>query len=183
MSDGRLKEIKQSFRLLMNGEAARSMRDKGVSYRLNWGVSLAELRRLADGYGHDSSLAAALWKEDIRECKIMATMIMPADAMSAELAELWMEQTPTQELAEIAAMNVYQWLPDAATLAFRWIARNDDLWQIAGYCILSRLLKRGLTPDERDRAELTDQAQTALLSPSFSVRHAAGICLTHLDTV
>lgn len=181
--DERLREIKQSFRPLMNGQAAQSMRDKGVCYHLNWGVSLNELKRLSANYGKDQALAVALWKENIRECKIMATMIMPAETMPADLAQLWMEQTTTQEIAEIAAMNVYQWLPDAATLAFRWIAADADLTQIAGYCTLSRLFMRGLTPSPRDRYELLDQAHTALLADSLSVRHAANICLLRLEAL
>ena len=35
----KLKRIKQSFRLLMNGEASRYMRENGLGYHLNWGVS------------------------------------------------------------------------------------------------------------------------------------------------
>lgn len=34
----KLKEIKQSFRLMMNGPASQSMRNKGLAYKLNWGV-------------------------------------------------------------------------------------------------------------------------------------------------
>ena len=39
----KLNKIKQSFRLMMNGPASQSMREKGVSYKLNWGVSFADL--------------------------------------------------------------------------------------------------------------------------------------------
>ena len=43
----KLKEIKQSFRLYMNGVTAQSLRDKGVNYHLNWGVSLQHLQEMA----------------------------------------------------------------------------------------------------------------------------------------
>ena len=32
-----VKEIKQSFRQMMDGAVAQSMRKKGVDYKLNWG--------------------------------------------------------------------------------------------------------------------------------------------------
>ena len=35
----KLKEIKQSFRLMMNGVASHSMREKGVAYKINWGCA------------------------------------------------------------------------------------------------------------------------------------------------
>ena len=88
-----LKKIKRSFRLMMNGVAAQSMRDKGLDYHINWGASLPMLKAKAKEIGKNYSLAIALWKENIRECKILATMVMPADEILPEVVDIWMEQT------------------------------------------------------------------------------------------
>ena len=45
-----LQEIKRSFRLYMNGPAAQSMRQKGLNYKLIWGVSLTDLKEIAKEY-------------------------------------------------------------------------------------------------------------------------------------
>ncbi|MBR7018731.1 MAG: DNA alkylation repair protein [Prevotella sp.] len=173
----KLKEIKQSFRLLMNGEATRSMRDKGVDYHLNWGVNILDLRKMAEEYGKDYHLAIELWKENIRECKILATMIMPPEEIPLEIVDLWMEQTPSLEVAEQAAFNLYQYLDDASVLAFQWIASEKDLQQVCGFHVLSRLFMKGMEPNDRGINEVIDQAQTALLGDSLSVRHAAISCM------
>ena len=169
----KLKQIKQSFRLLMNGEANRSMREKGVNYHLNWGVSLVDLRQMAKEYGKDYELAIELWKENIRECKILATMIMPAERMLPEIVDIWIEQTQEVEIAEQAAFNLYQHLDFAPEIAFRWISSCDAIRQISGYHILSRLFMRGLEPNERGINEFLDQALAALNDSNISVRHAA----------
>lgn len=169
----KLKQIKQSFRLLMNGEANRSMREKGLNYHLNWGVSLVDLRQMAKEYGKDYELAIELWKENIRECKILATMIMPAERMLPEIVDIWVEQTQEVEIAEQAAFNLYQHLDFAPEIAFRWISSNDAIRQICGYHILSRLFMRGLEPNERGINEFLDQALAALSDSNISVRHAA----------
>ena len=169
----KLKQIKQSFRLLMNGEANRSMREKGLNYHLNWGVSLVDLRQMAKEYGKDYELAIELWKENIRECKILATMIMPAERMLPEIVDIWIEQTQEVEIAEQAAFNLYQHLDFAPEIAFRWISSNDAIRQISGYHILSRLFMRGLEPNERGINEFLDQALAALNDSNISVRHAA----------
>lgn len=169
----KLKKIKQSFRLLMNGEANRSMREKGLNYHLNWGVSLVDLRQMAKEYGKDYELAIELWKENIRECKILATMIMPAERMLPEIVDIWVEQTQEVEIAEQAAFNLYQHLDFAPEIAFRWISSNDAIRQICGYHILSRLFMRGLEPNERGINEFLDQALAALSDSNISVRHAA----------
>ena len=70
--ENKIKEIKQSFRLIMNGQASQSMREKGLDYHLNWGVPFTQLKMMSKEIGKDYHLAIALWKENIRECKILA---------------------------------------------------------------------------------------------------------------
>ena len=168
-----VKEIKQSFRLMMDGAVAQSMRDKGVNYHLNWGATLPRLREKADEIGKNYDLAIALWKENVRECKILATMIMPADRILPEVVDIWMEQTETVEIAEQAAMNLYQYLPFAPMKAFEWIASDRELYQLCGFHVLSRLFMKGQAPNERGINEFLDQAHVALQSKNVSVRKAA----------
>ena len=169
----KIKEIKQSFRLMMDGSVAQSMRDKGVDYRLNWGVTLPRLREKADEIGKNYDLAIALWKENVRECKILATMIMPPDVILPEVVDIWMEQTETVEIAEQASMNLYQYLPYAPMKAFEWMASDKDLYQLCGFHVLSRLFMNGQEPNERGINEFLDQAQVALQSQNVTVRKAA----------
>ena len=172
-TDEQLQQIKQSFRLMMDGATAQSMRDKGLHYHLNWGATLPRLREMAQTIAPSYSLAIALWKENVRECKILATMIMPPDEMLPDVADLWMEQTPTIEIAEQAAFNLYQHMPAAPDMAYRWIASPDDLTQLCGYHILSRLFMQRREPNERGINEFVDQATAALRSPNISLRKAA----------
>ncbi|MCR5131160.1 MAG: DNA alkylation repair protein [Prevotella sp.] len=172
-----VKKIKQSFRLLMNGVTARSMREKGVDYKLNWGVSLPDLQQMATEYERDYDLAIALWKEDIRECKILATLLMPKDQMPAEVVDIWMEQIHSQEMVEIASFHLFQHLDYAPVLAYEWMAREDDIHQMAAYLILSRLFGRGQEPNERGINEFLDQVEVALQSQHAGVRHAALNCV------
>lgn len=168
-----VKKIKRSFSLQMNGVVSQSMREKGVAGYVNWGIQLPALRKMAAPYGKDYELAVALWKENVRECKILATLVMPVERMDADLVSLWMEQTSTQEIAEYAAFNVYQHMPDASLYAYVWIASANKLTQICGFSLLSCLFKKGGEPRERDINEFVDQAVAALSDESISVRHAA----------
>ena len=175
-----VKAVKQSFRLLMNGETSRSMREKGSAYKLNWGIPQHELRKMAEELPHDYDLAIALWKEDIRECKILATILMPKERMTPELVDVWMEQTHELEIAEVAVMNLYQYLDFAPVLAYEWLASDDELRQVSAYHILSRLFMNGREPNDRGINELLDQALTSLEGDNPRVRHAASNCLQHL---
>lgn len=180
----KVKEIKQSFRQMMDGATAQSMRQKGLDYKLNWGATLPRLKEMAAELKGDESLslydlAIALWKEDVRECKILATMLMPPEEILPEVVDIWMEQTTTVELAEQAAFNLYQHLPFAAEKAYFWLSAADDLPQICGYHVLSRLFSRQMEPNERGINEFVDQALTALQSSNPILRKAAMQSLIH----
>ena len=169
----KIREVKQSFRLMMDGAVAQSMRDKGVDYHLNWGATLPRLQQKAAELGKDYHLAIALWKENVRECKILATMVMPAGEILPEVVDIWMEQTETVEIAEQASMNLYQYLSYAPMKAYQWIASDKDLYQLCGFHVLSRLFMNGQEPNERGINEFLDQAHAALASKNVSVRKAA----------
>ena len=169
----RVKEIKRSFRLMMDGVASQSMREKGLNYHVNWGASLPMLKQKAAELGKDYDLAIALWKENVRECKILATLLMPADRILSEVVDIWMEQTISQEIAELASFNLYQHLPFAAEKAYQWIASEKELYQLCGFHVLARLFGRGQEPNERGINEYLDQAIAALQGQSLAVKKAA----------
>lgn len=168
-----VKLIKQSFRQMMDGAVAQSMRDKGLNYHLNWGATLPRLRAMADETGADYDLAIALWKENVRECKILATMLMPADRILPEVVDIWMEQIPSQEIAEQLAFNLWQHLPFAPEKAYQWLASDQEYYQLCGFHVLSRLFMNGQEPNERGINEYIDQLLSALQGPFASVRKAA----------
>ena len=187
----KVKEIKQSFRLMMDGAVAQSMRDKGLNYHLNWGATLPRLKAKAEELKANSprnatlsqreeptaksqyELAIALWKENIRECKILATMLMPPEQMLPGVCDIWMEQIPSQEIAEQAAFNLWQYLPYAPEKAYQWIASDQEYYQLCGFHVLSRLFMNGQEPNERGINEFIDQSLSALQGPYMSVRKAA----------
>ena len=178
----KVKEIKQSFRLMMDGAVAQSMRDKGLNYHLNWGATLPRLKAKAEELKANSQepiaksqydLAIALWKENVRECKILATMLMPPEQMLPGVCDIWMEQIPSQEIAEQAAFNLWQYLPYAPEKAYQWIASDQEYYQLCGFHVLSRLFMNGQEPNERGINEFIDQSLSALQGPYMSVRKAA----------
>lgn len=179
----KVKDIKQSFRQMMDGAVAQSMRDKGLNYHLNWGATLPRLREMAEELKsvfnvqcssfNVYDLSIALWKENVRECKILATMLMPANQMAPEVCDIWMEQIPSQEIAEQVAFNVWQYLPYAPEKAYQWIASDKEYDQLCGFHVLSRLFMNGQEPNERGINEFIDQALAALQGPFMSVRKAA----------
>lgn len=167
-----LKDIKTQLRLSMNGAVSQSMREKGLVYKLNFGVELPRIKNIAASYIKNHELAQALWKEDIRECKILAGLLQPVDTFYPEIADIWVENMPNIEIAELTSMNLFQHLPYAPSKSFQWIADERELVQVCGYLTIARLLMKKGDMDERVANEFLDQAVCAFFSGSYHVRNA-----------
>ena len=127
-----IRKIKTELRLAMNGVASAYMRENGMNYKLNFGVELPRLRDIAAGFPADHDLAQALWKEDIRECKLLAAMLQPTDTFYPEIADIWVEAMPNTEIAQHTVQNLFCRLPYASQKAYEWIASEDDMFQQCG---------------------------------------------------
>lgn len=169
----KLQLIKRDFRSLMNGTAAASLREKGLHYRLIFGVEWPQLMRLSAEIGKDHDLAQALWKEDIRECRLLAGLIQPVETFSLELADVWIETMHYPEEAQYTVLSLFQHLPHVSEVAFQWIARSEEMYRLCGWLVLARLFMKGLPLNTRSEDEFIDQAETSLQDPSLAVRVAA----------
>lgn len=172
-----IKDIKSKFRLFMNGMVSQSMREKGMEYKLNFGLEYPRIKEIAAGYEPDHELAQALWKENIRECKILAGLLQPADTFYQEIADIWIEGMDYPELAEYTVMNLFQRLPYASEVVFRWMADEREMFQLCGFLLMARLLMKGEKLNERAEAEFLDQACTAVEGDCGPVQKAASVAL------
>ena len=168
-----LKDIKTQLRLSMNGVVSQSMREKGLNYKLNFGVELPRIKSIAAAYEKNHELAQTLWKEDIRECKILAGLLQPVETFFPEIADIWVENMPNIEIAELTCMNLFQHLPYAPAKSFHRIASEEEYAQICGFLTIARLLMKKGDMAERPAGEFLDQAVCAVLSGSYHVRNAA----------
>ena len=112
-----VRAVKREFRLMMNGITSQSMREMGLTYRTNFGVELPRLKAFSEELPHTTALAAALWKEQVRECRLLAPMLMPSGNFEEDMADLWVEQMNFIEEAECAVMYLFQKLPYASSKA------------------------------------------------------------------
>lgn len=161
----------------MNGMVSQSMREKGMEYKLNFGIEYPRIKEIAAGYEPDHELAQALWKENIRECKILAGLLQPADTFYPETADIWIEGMDYPELAEYTVMNLFQRLPYASEVVFRWMADEREMFQLCGFLLMARLLMKGEKLNERAEAEFLDQACTAVEGDCGPVQKAASVAL------
>lgn len=152
----------------MNGVASAHARQT-EDYRVNWGVELPRLAKIADEIAENCTqrdlsqreLAQALWNESTRECKILACMLMPTEAFSEEVCDLWAESIRTEEIATMFCLYLMPRLRYASTKAYEWMASEQNMLRTCGFLTLCHLIRK-YPLNEDAEAEFLDQAGASL---------------------
>ncbi len=176
-----LQEIHKELHANMNGIASAYMRKHGAAYRLNWGIELPRLQQIAAEFEPDHQVAQRLWQEDVRESRILATLLMPAERFDPQLCQLWVEQIPNAEIAQMAVFNLFCRLPYAVDMAFRWMAGDKEMEQLCGMLTMGRLLLQGTELSPASVDEVEDQARSLVCSPNLHLKKAAQNLLLRLE--
>lgn len=130
-----LKQIKSR----KNGDVAASMKDHGISYKLNWGVSIIELREIARNFKSSHLLALKLWNKQWRETMILATLLDEPDEVTEEQMDFWTKSFENSEIAEQASANLWARTKFAFTKALEWCRGKKHLVRFTGIHLAGRL--------------------------------------------
>lgn len=164
MLQDQLREIRTQLRMAMNGVISTSMREKGLVYKLNFGVPLPEVKQIAARHESNSELAAALWKEDIREFKLLAPLLQPVGEFSFKQAEQWVKEIPYLEIAEQCSRTLFSKLPYVENLTLGLVFNTKDEYaRTVAYLIWGELFRQGkdITPPVK-AAFLAESLRTVL---------------------
>ena len=135
-----IRDMRIRCRQAMNGMVSTSMRKWGLDYKVNFGLTIQQIRDTSKRYSPDAALAETLWGEDTRELKLMSTLLYPIDKYQETTADKWVKEITNQEVREQICFNLFQELPYAENLSMKW-SKNEDLSiRATGYWLLSRLI-------------------------------------------
>lgn len=176
----KMKKLKQSFRLYMNGVASNSMRQKGLNYKVNWGISQVDLRNMALDYGKDKDLGELLWREQSRECRLLATLIMPTNEMTIDMAMDWAGHAENIELAESLVFNLFQYMSEAKRLAVRLLNADSCIMRLCAYNLMCRLLRRSIECSDELYVMVLKKAAGDIKSDNRQLLHAVLNCLNDM---
>ena len=135
-----IRNIRTDLRLAMNGVVSSSMRDKGMDYKMNFGVDVPRLKNIALKYKDNAALAQTIWKLDVREMKILATMIYPINEFSESKADEWAVELQYQEIREHLCRNLLQKLSYSDVLVQKWTSNNIPSIRLTGFWLYVRLM-------------------------------------------
>ena len=157
-----LKDIKRLYRLYMNGIVSQSMRLKGAEYRVNFGLTLPLLRRIAEQIPPMVDIAEQLWHDTgVRESMLLAPMVYPIEQCTSADARRWVEEMPNVEVADFCCKYLFARLPYASDLVVDWVASSQEMVVYTAFRLAYALL-----PQMANEDWIASVAQTAIAAQS-----------------
>ena len=141
----RVRKVKEMLRLSMDGSTAARLRHLG--YKLTFGVTYPRLRELTAEIEPDAELAESLWGLRQRETMLIATIIMPTECCTSEVADRWVSEAFNEEIAEYLSRNLLIRLDFAGNIVESLADATEWQNMLIGYSLHSRLLMNDRSAD------------------------------------
>jgi 3-methyladenine DNA glycosylase AlkD len=136
-----IQELIEEIKRHMHVSVSEGLSLQGIDYKVNYGVSIPELKSIAEKYKDNHALALALFQEDIRECKILASMIDDPAKVTGEQIDEWAQSFSNVEIVEQVCSNLF-WKSDyILSRSIEWCLSCDELMQRAGLIVAARTAK------------------------------------------
>ncbi|MDB4584168.1 hypothetical protein N9164_13520, partial [Draconibacterium sp.] len=107
--------------------------------KLNWGVSIIDLREISKMFEPDHLLALKLWNKQWRETMILATLLDEPEEVSEEQMDFWTKSFENSEIAEQASTNLWIKSKFAFIKALEWCRGKKHIIRYTGIHLMGRL--------------------------------------------
>jgi 3-methyladenine DNA glycosylase AlkD len=122
-----------------NEKNREGMQHFGINSENALGIPLPFLRNLARDYKKNHELAMQLWKQDIHETKILATMIDdPAKVTSAQMED-WVKEFDSWDICDQCCSNLFDKTSFVDKKIQSWINCKGEFVKRAGFVLMACL--------------------------------------------
>ena len=132
-------KVIEKLKYLSNPKAIIGMARYGITPENTYGASIPNLRKIAKEIGISHKLAQQLWITDIRETRILASMIDDLDMVTEAQMENWVNEFNYWEICDQCCMNLFEKTKFANKKAVEWSAREKEFVKRAGFVLMARL--------------------------------------------
>ena len=173
-NEAQIAEIRRTILLSMNGVVADKMKESGLSYKINYGVTIPRLKEIATAYKADHNLAHGLWILGVRETMILATMLEPVSLFTIEDARKRIAECKNIEITEQICINLLGKLSCAPALCLECVMSDETWHQTTGFLLAARVYK---TLDKAVVLQLINRAFECADTDEYHLYRTIATCL------
>ncbi len=103
------------------------------------GVAIPEIRKIAKQSGKDHKLALELWKTEIAEARILASMVDEPEKVTEQQMEDWVKDFNSWDVCDQVCMNLFEKTPFARKKILDWSERREEYVKRAAFALIACL--------------------------------------------
>ncbi|MBN2187721.1 MAG: DNA alkylation repair protein [Dehalococcoidia bacterium] len=149
-------DIVERLKSLSNPNAIEGMARYGITPQKTYGVSIPNLRNIARETGKDHELAQQLWASDVRETRILASMIEEPEMITAEQMESWTKNFDYWEICDQCCSNLFKKTKFAYQKAVEWSTNDKEFTKRAGFVLMASLAVSDKKANDRQFEEFLE---------------------------
>jgi len=135
-------------------EARYGMARYGIATSDAFGVSVYELRRVAEGLGRDHDLAVALWATGNHEARLLASMVDDPAAVTETQMDEWAAAFDSWDVCDQVTSNLFDKTPFAYDKVREWSAAQDEWIKRAAFATAAALAVQDKTAADEPFLEI-----------------------------
>ncbi|MEZ4517763.1 MAG: DNA alkylation repair protein [Chloroflexota bacterium] len=135
---------------LADPEAVAGMARYGIVGNVVYGIKMPVLRQMAKEIGKDHELAQELWAADIRETRILASLVDDRKLVDEAQMERWVADFDSWEVCDQVCSNLFGRTPHAYAKALDWSGRPEEFVKRAGFVLMARAAHKDMKTPNAD---------------------------------
>jgi len=154
----------------------------GIETSQAFGVSMAEMKKLAKLIGHDHGLAAKMWNSGWYEARMVAAMVDVATDVTAKQMDRWCADFDNWAICDTVCFNLFDRTPHAWPKVDEWAGAPEEFRARAAFALLWSLalhdkespndrFVHGLALVERESHDPRPYVNKALLMAMRAISH------------
>lgn len=132
-------ELIRRLESLSDPSAVKGMAKYGITPEKAYGVPIPVLRKIAREIGVNHELSRKLWELNIRETRILASMIADPKKVTEEHMEKWVREFDYWEICDQCCINLFKKTRFAYKKAVEWSSRKEEFVKRAGFTLMACL--------------------------------------------
>ncbi len=110
----------------------------GIANEKAFGVSLPKIRTLAKQIGKNQKLSLLLWKTEIHEARLLATIIGDSKQVNEAQIEAWTSDFATWDICDQACGNLFVKTPYFRPKVFEYSLREAEFVKRCGFVLIAQ---------------------------------------------
>ncbi len=153
-AESQLSKVVTQLKSQARPETLPSLSKFGVNTEKAFGISIPVLRKIAKDHKQDHLLAIELWKTEIHEARILASMIDdPAKVQENQMDE-WVKDFNSWDLCDQVCLNLFRKTAFAYEKAIVWTEEQDEFVRRAGFVLIATLAVHDKIADDERFSEV-----------------------------